>query len=189
MFLFFSLQETMRIIFTCLLLVLPFVTGLSKPANLQPNRIEKRLNETNYEKFRRQHVDAKMSVKKCDTEMKKKKIYADRNKCKDVNTFILSDYKQVKAICNGQGRYDQTNGTTKSVAKFRIVRCDLKNNGARKPKCQYKGTLLTNRIVVVKCEGKLPVHYYGDEMTLESNNATIGKIPMRSTSVPTNIHF
>uniref|UniRef100_A0A3P9D424 Ribonuclease A-domain domain-containing protein n=1 Tax=Maylandia zebra TaxID=106582 RepID=A0A3P9D424_9CICH len=135
----------MRIMFTCLLLVLPFVTGLSKPANLQPNRIEKRLNETNYEKFRRQHVDAKMSVKKCDTEMKKKKIYADRNKCKDVNTFILSDYKQVKAICNGQGRYDQTNGTTKS------------NNAARKPKCQYKGTLLTNRIVVVKCEGKLPV--------------------------------
>uniref|UniRef100_A0A3P9DD44 Ribonuclease A-domain domain-containing protein n=1 Tax=Maylandia zebra TaxID=106582 RepID=A0A3P9DD44_9CICH len=130
-------SETMRIMFTCLLLVLPFVTGLSKP-------------------FRRQHVDAKMSVKKCDTEMKKKKIYADRNKCKDVNTFILSDYKQVKAICNGQGRYDQTNGTTKSVAKFRIVRCDLKNNAARKPKCQYKGTLLTNRIVVVKCEGKLP---------------------------------
>uniref|UniRef100_A0A3P8RH09 Ribonuclease A-domain domain-containing protein n=1 Tax=Astatotilapia calliptera TaxID=8154 RepID=A0A3P8RH09_ASTCA len=114
-----------------------------------------------------------MSVKKCDTEMKKKKIYADRNKCKDVNTFILSDYKQVKAICNGQGRYDQTNGTTKSVAKFRIVRCDLKNNGARKPKCQYKGTLLTNRIVVVKCEGKLPVHYCGDEMTFESNNALL----------------
>uniref|UniRef100_A0A3P8NN68 Ribonuclease A-domain domain-containing protein n=1 Tax=Astatotilapia calliptera TaxID=8154 RepID=A0A3P8NN68_ASTCA len=93
--------------------------------------------------------------------------------CKDTNTFILANEGKVKAICNGQGRYDQTNGTTKSVAKFRIVRCDLKNNGARKPKCQYKGTLLTNRIVVVKCEGKLPVHYYGDEMTFESNNALL----------------
>uniref|UniRef100_A0A669CZY1 Ribonuclease A-domain domain-containing protein n=1 Tax=Oreochromis niloticus TaxID=8128 RepID=A0A669CZY1_ORENI len=136
----------------------------------------------------RQHVDAKMSVKKCDTEIKKKKIYVDGNKCKAVNTFILSDYKQVKAICNGQGRYDQTN-KTKSKAKFRIVRCELKNNGARKPNCRYKGTLLTNRTVVVRCEGKLPVHYYDDEMTFESNNATIGKIPMHSTSVPTNIHF
>uniref|UniRef100_A0A669C835 Ribonuclease A-domain domain-containing protein n=1 Tax=Oreochromis niloticus TaxID=8128 RepID=A0A669C835_ORENI len=139
--------------FTCLLLVLPFATGLSKPANLQPNPIEKRLNETNYEKFRRQHVDAKMSVKKCDTEIKKKKIYVDGNKCKKANTFILSDYKQVKAICNGQGRYDQTN-KTKSKAKFRIVRCDLMNNGARKPNCRYNGTLLTNRTVVVKCEKK-----------------------------------
>uniref|UniRef100_A0A669C9Q7 Ribonuclease A-domain domain-containing protein n=1 Tax=Oreochromis niloticus TaxID=8128 RepID=A0A669C9Q7_ORENI len=120
----------------------------------------------------RQHVDANMS-----------KIYVDGNKCKDVNTFILSDYKQVKAICS-----DQTN-KTKSKAKFRIVRCELKNNGARKPNCQYKGTLLTNRTVVVRCEGKLPVHYYDDEMTFESNNATIGKIPVHSTSVPTNIHF
>ncbi|CAI5638194.1 unnamed protein product [Oreochromis niloticus] len=58
----------MRIMFAGLLLVLLFVTGLSKLANLQPKQQQ---NETPYEKFRRQHVDAKMSVEKCDTEIKK----------------------------------------------------------------------------------------------------------------------
>uniref|UniRef100_A0A3P9CZM0 Ribonuclease A-domain domain-containing protein n=1 Tax=Maylandia zebra TaxID=106582 RepID=A0A3P9CZM0_9CICH len=96
----------------------------------------------------------------CDFLIANRNIRDNNGNCKRKNTFIISNFNQVKAICNGQGRYDQTNGTTKSVAKFRIVRCDLKNNGARKPKCQYKGTLLTNRIVVVTCEGKLPVHYY-----------------------------
>ncbi|KAL3999501.1 suppressor of tumorigenicity protein 13 [Sarotherodon galilaeus] len=128
-----------------------------------------------------------MTAKKCDAEIKNKQIYNVDNSCKKANTFILSDYEQVKAICNGQGIYDQNSGMTKSKDKFRIVKCELKNNGARKPKCQYKGKLLTKRIVVVKCGG-LPVHYEKDIETIESNNPTTGKIPMDSTSVPTNIH-
>lgn len=126
----------MRILFTCLLLVLLFASGLSKPANLQTKPMVKRQNETPYEKFRRQHVDARMSVKKCDAEIKSKQIYNVDNSCKDANTFILSDDEQVKAICNGQGRYDPRSGMTERTAKFRIVICEVKNDGARKPKCQ-----------------------------------------------------
>lgn len=187
MFLFFFLQETMRILFACLPLMMLFATGLSKPANLKPKPIEKRQNETPDEKFKRQHVDAKMTAKKCDAVIKNKQIYNVDNTCKDTNTFILSDYEKVKAICNGHGSPHKNTCLTESKAKFSIVKCELKNNGGRKPKCQYKGKLLTNRIVVVQCGG-LPVHYEKDIVTFESNNTTIGKIPMDSTSVPTNIH-
>uniref|UniRef100_A0A3Q4GFH3 Ribonuclease A-domain domain-containing protein n=1 Tax=Neolamprologus brichardi TaxID=32507 RepID=A0A3Q4GFH3_NEOBR len=69
----------------------------------------KRQNETPYEKFKRQHVDAKMTAKKCDAEIKNKQIYNVDNTCKDTNTFILSDYEKVKAICNGHGSpYENT---------------------------------------------------------------------------------
>lgn len=140
MFLFFLLQETMRIMFAGLLLVLLFDTGLSKAANLQPKQQQK---ETPYEKFRRQHVDAKMSAEKCDTEIKNRQIYDVNSSCKFTNTFILSDDKEVKAICNGQGRYDRKSRMTKSVAKFSIVTCKLKKKRTGEPKCQYKGKRLT----------------------------------------------
>uniref|UniRef100_A0AAZ1X2S5 Ribonuclease A-domain domain-containing protein n=1 Tax=Oreochromis aureus TaxID=47969 RepID=A0AAZ1X2S5_OREAU len=147
--------ETMRIMFAGLLLVLLFDTGLSKLANLQPKQQQ---NETPYEKFRRQHVDAKMSAEKCDTEIKNRQIYDVNSRCKFTNTFILSDDKEVKAICNGQGRYDRKSRMTKSVSKFSVVICKLKKKRTREPKCQYEGKRLTNRIILVKCKGKLPVH-------------------------------
>ena len=65
----------------------------------------------------------------------------------------------------------------------------LKKKRTGEPKCKYEGKRLTNRIILVKCKGKLPVHYGRDIMTFASNNTTIGKIPMRSNSVPTNMHF
>uniref|UniRef100_A0A669B086 Ribonuclease A-domain domain-containing protein n=2 Tax=Oreochromis TaxID=8139 RepID=A0A669B086_ORENI len=147
----------------------------------------KKEKETRYEGFIRQHVDASMTVEKCDEEIKKKWIYNVDNSCKTTNTFILSNDKPVKAICNGHGSPHKNTCLTESKAKFSIVKCELKNNGGRKPNCQYKGKLLTNRIVVVQCGG-LPVHFEKDIVTFESNNATIGKIPMDSTSVPTNMH-
>uniref|UniRef100_A0A669C1P0 Ribonuclease A-domain domain-containing protein n=1 Tax=Oreochromis niloticus TaxID=8128 RepID=A0A669C1P0_ORENI len=177
-------KETMRILFACLLLVMLFATGLSKLTNRQVKWLK---NETPYEKFKRQHVDAKMTAKKCDAEIKNKQIYNVDNSCKKANTFILSDYEKVKAICNGHGSPHKNTCLTESKAKFSIVKCELKNNGGRKPNCQYKGKLLTNRIVVVQCGG-LPVHFEKDIVTFESNNTTTGKIPMDDTSVPTNIH-
>lgn len=59
---------------------------------------------------------------------------------------------------------------TYSTATFRIIKCKLKHQGARKPSCQYEGRLLTNRIIVVKCEGKLPVHFDRDLLPSESND-------------------
>ncbi|MGL4876650.1 hypothetical protein, partial [Paraclostridium dentum] len=76
---------------------------------------------------------------------------------KKTNSFILADEKKVKAICKGE-----KNGLTYSKEKFNIVVCKLKNKGGRKPNCQYRGNNLTNRVVVVKCEEHLPVHYEKD---------------------------
>uniref|UniRef100_I3KXZ0 Ribonuclease A-domain domain-containing protein n=1 Tax=Oreochromis niloticus TaxID=8128 RepID=I3KXZ0_ORENI len=171
------------ILFACLLLVLLFATGLSKLANHQLKWPQK---ETPYEKFIRQHVDAKMNVEKCDEEIRNKKIYKKKGICKKTNTFILSNDEQVKAICNGRGSPYNTS-LTMSNETFSIVICQLKN-GDRKSNCEYNGTLHCNRRVVVTCKNELPVHYGGDIMTFESNNAAIGKIPMHSNSVPTNIH-
>lgn len=185
MFLYFFLQETMRILFACLLLVLLFDTGRSKLANRQ---LKGPQQETRYKRFIRQHVDANMSVEKCDTEIEKNWIYNVDHSCKYTNTFILSNNKQVKAICNGQGSPYKNTIFTKSRAKFSIVICKL-NNGARKLNCQYNGTLHSHVSVVVRCEGRLPVHYVKNIQTFESNNATTGKISMDSNSVPTNINF
>uniref|UniRef100_A0A3P9DGK4 Ribonuclease A-domain domain-containing protein n=1 Tax=Maylandia zebra TaxID=106582 RepID=A0A3P9DGK4_9CICH len=147
----FLLQETMKTLFVCMMLVLLFASGFSKVNNFQPS--EHRPEETPYEKFRRQHVDAKMT-----------------ENCKETNTFILSIPAKVKSICRGDGRYDENSGMTYSTATFRIIKCKLKHQGARKPSCQYEGRLLTNRIIVVKCEGKLPVHFDRDLLPSESND-------------------
>lgn len=185
MFLYFFLQETMRILSACLLLVLLFDTGCSKRAN---RLLKWPQQETRYEEFIRKHVDANMSVEKCDTEIKKKWIYDVNHGCKYTNTFILSNDKQVKSICNGKGSPYKNTIFTKSTAKFSIVICKL-NNGAKKRNCQYNGRVLSNVSVVVRCEGRLPVHYEKHIQTFESNNATTGKISMDSKSVPTNINF
>uniref|UniRef100_A0A3P9BZF5 Ribonuclease A-domain domain-containing protein n=1 Tax=Maylandia zebra TaxID=106582 RepID=A0A3P9BZF5_9CICH len=138
----------MKTLFVCTMLVLLFASGFSKVNNFQPS--EHRPEETPYEKFRRQHVDAKMTEKLCNTEISNRNIYKLDNSCKETNTFILS-----------------------IPAKYRnvsIIKCKLKHQGARKPSCQYEGRLLTNRIIVVKCEGELPVHFNRDLLPSESND-------------------
>lgn len=164
----FLLQETMKTPFVCMMLVLLFASGFCKVNNFQPS--EHRPEETPYEKFRRQHVDAKMTEKLCNTEISNRNVYKIDNSCKETNTFILSIPAKVKSICRGDGRYDENSGMTYSTATFRIIKCKLKHQGARKPSCQYEGRLLTNRIIVVKCEGKLPVHFDRDLLPSESND-------------------
>lgn len=66
MFLYFFLQETMRILSACLLLVLLFDTGRSKLAN---RLLKWPQQETRYEEFIWKHVDANMTAEKCDTEI------------------------------------------------------------------------------------------------------------------------
>uniref|UniRef100_A0A3P9M0B5 Ribonuclease A-domain domain-containing protein n=1 Tax=Oryzias latipes TaxID=8090 RepID=A0A3P9M0B5_ORYLA len=116
------------------------------------------LLKSRYEKFRRQHIDKHMTANKCDSVMNRKNIFNNDNSCKETNTFIVDDPAKVKRICEGiaDGKMMQ------STEMFRIVKCELKNTGARKPNCQYKGGLLTNRYLKVKCENKLPVHFDDD---------------------------
>lgn len=99
-----------------------------------------------------------MTAKKCDSEIMKKNIYGPNNSCKETNTFILAPAKKVKSICQGQEPNDKKQKMVCSKEKFKIVVCKLKND-VKKPRCQYKGKLLTNRAVVVSCQGGLPVHY------------------------------
>lgn len=144
----------MRVLFICLLL---FATKSSQ------------FEEDRYGKFRRQHIDGKMTEKKCDKVIKKKEIWNDNNSCKATNTFILDKPSEVKNICV-KGKFDENLQMTKSHKKFRVVKCELKNEGARKPRCQYKGNLLTDRYVAVACQGDLPVHFAGDIMVLNDMN-------------------
>lgn len=138
----------MRILYAGLLLLLLSADGLA--------------NETPYDKFKRQHVDATMTKDNCDTQISRKKIYKNGVECKPINTFILSQEETVKSICNGVGRVvDQNEGKTESNIQFRVVVCTL-NSGKIEPNCKYDGEDLTGRRVVVKCKNKLPVHYYGD---------------------------
>uniref|UniRef100_A0A3B5B2V6 Ribonuclease A-domain domain-containing protein n=1 Tax=Stegastes partitus TaxID=144197 RepID=A0A3B5B2V6_9TELE len=112
--------------------------------------------------FRRQHIGGQMAADDCDAEMSRKRIYAENNYCKDVNSFILGSPNSIKAICQGQGTPYENTLLTKSNTLFKTVVCELKNEGAKKPHCQYKGKLLKNRAVVVGCEQQLPVHFADD---------------------------
>lgn len=141
----------MRILFLCLLLIAT-----------QSSTFE----EDRYGKFRRQHINASMTARDCDKVIKSKQIYNVNNSCKATNTFILSKPSEIKNICV-EGKFDEKLKKTKSHKKFKVVKCELKNEGARKPRCQYAGNLLTNRYVAVACEDKLPVHFAGDILVLD----------------------
>uniref|UniRef100_I3JK40 Ribonuclease A-domain domain-containing protein n=1 Tax=Oreochromis niloticus TaxID=8128 RepID=I3JK40_ORENI len=117
-------------------------------------------------KFGRQHIDASMKAKDCDKVMKSKQIYNLDSSCKDTNTFILDNPTEVKNICV-EGKFDEKLQMTKSHKKFTVVKCVLKNEGTRKPRCQYDGNRLTNRYVAVACEDKLPVHFARDILVLD----------------------
>uniref|UniRef100_A0A3Q2Q8U6 Ribonuclease A-domain domain-containing protein n=1 Tax=Fundulus heteroclitus TaxID=8078 RepID=A0A3Q2Q8U6_FUNHE len=116
-----------------------------------------------YQKFKRQHIDKKMTDQKCTAVMKQKRIYDKNNSCKEKNTFILAAEKEVKSICNGQDVNNKQSELRESKKRFRLVVCNLRNQ-ASKPKCEYRGTCHTNRIIVVSCVEGLPVHYEGDHI-------------------------
>nr|XP_054598214.1 ribonuclease-like [Nothobranchius furzeri] len=150
----------MKILPVFLLLLLLQVWALESSEETSSSDPEMPPAVERYKKFIWQHIDPSMTATSCDLVIKKREIYYS-NGCKRINSFILADEKQVKAICQGQGNYDERSKLTSSKAKFRIVACNLKKR-VRKPSCHYTGRLLTHRGVVVKCDGGLPVHYDHD---------------------------
>ncbi|XP_076595895.1 ribonuclease-like [Chaetodon auriga] len=137
----------MRTLLVCSLLVLLSAAVLSENADI----------ESPYMKFKRQHIIQQMSADMCDEVMQKRRI--NRNKCKKLNTFILADIKQVTAVCGKQG--EPAGDMTKSRQRFNIVVCELENQTAKYPKCQYCGDKLHKKIII-KCKEGRPVHYDGD---------------------------
>lgn len=140
--LFVLLQETMRVLFACLLLVLLFAAPLSKGAE-----------ESQYERFIKHHINFNMTEGDCDDVIRTKQIYKPTGSCKERNTFILSKEETVKSICNGI-RYDNVT----SWLLFRIVDCKLKE-GDMDPDCKYNGRSYDNKHIKIVCEDSLPVHF------------------------------
>ncbi|XP_018592605.2 angiogenin-4-like, partial [Scleropages formosus] len=115
--------------------------------------------ESRYQKFLRQHHDTKMTVSRCDSTIKKRKIYGNEttHSCKKVNTFVVSATKnQLKAVCDKAGSpYGE--GLRISNQPFFVITCTLMG-GSDRPPCEYRGNKSTRKIVI-SCENKLPVHY------------------------------
>ncbi len=113
-----------------------------------------------YKKFIRQHVFGAMNVQRCDSEIRTRHITGSQNdnSCKEVNTFILANNNQVKAVCTGGGtRLPENRDLYMSNKPFPVVACTL-ISGERHPKCAYRGHKSTRKIVV-GCAGDWPTHY------------------------------
>ncbi|XP_071314412.1 ribonuclease-like 3 isoform X2 [Trachinotus anak] len=144
----------MRIACVCLLLL--SATVLSQNVNER------------YRKFIEQHINGKMSVNRCDEEIGLRRISkTNSNECKETNTFIRATTNIVKSICGLAGApYERNGQLTRSLQPFDIVVCTLRNQGARQPRCQYRGQSRT-RIIAIKCEQGFPVHFDGDIVHLD----------------------
>lgn len=157
---FSLLQEIMRILFACLMLVLLIATTPSKAtkgskqnkkiAEPQPEEKTKRL----YEQFKTQHINDRMTEDQCDSEIKTRNISDTKKECKEKNTFILSDNETVKSICN-----DRTDGDVRSKSQFEIIDCELTSKTEKTPPCKYNGKHQFKKRIEVSCQGGYPVHY------------------------------
>uniref|UniRef100_A0A3B3SED1 Ribonuclease A-domain domain-containing protein n=1 Tax=Paramormyrops kingsleyae TaxID=1676925 RepID=A0A3B3SED1_9TELE len=134
------------------------VAGITMPVM---SEIDVQLNETRYQKFLRQHFDRDMAVKKCGSEMDKRKIYGDEHthSCKKVNTFIVCDSKNlINDVCDKAGSpYPKNPQLRISNKPFHVITCKMMGGSDRRP-CEYRGDSSTRKIVI-GCENKLPVHY------------------------------
>ncbi|XP_068451462.1 ribonuclease-like 3 [Clinocottus analis] len=120
-----------------------------------------------YRNFINQHVIGQMSAGRCDQVIQSRGITKpDGNECKETNSFIIAGTNLVRAICQDAGS-PYAGGMTKSNQPFPIIVCSLRNQGGRRPHCQYRGQART-RYVVIQCENTFPVHLQGDIMSLEN---------------------
>ncbi|KAK9518366.1 hypothetical protein VZT92_023675 [Zoarces viviparus] len=144
----------MRIPFACMLLLLLSAAVLAQVPN------------DRYREFINQHINKQMSADRCDHVIQTRHITKpDSNECKETNTFILSTTNLIVNICVDAG--ERRGRMTTSNFPFSIIVCELNNQGARRPRCQYSGKRLTRRITI-ECENGLPVHYAGDIVHFEN---------------------
>ncbi|KAK9518367.1 hypothetical protein VZT92_023676 [Zoarces viviparus] len=76
-------------------------------------------------------------------------------------------YAAAAAFCCCARSGERRGRMTTSNFPFSIIVCELNNQGARRPRCQYSGKRLTRRITI-ECENGLPVHYAGDIVHFEN---------------------
>ncbi|MED6246996.1 hypothetical protein ATANTOWER_027640 [Ataeniobius toweri] len=117
----------MKILQFCLLVcLLPLQAFASESINetCTPEMVQDPLK--GYKTFVTQHIDENMTAQKCKEVMKEK--INTNDSCKIVNTFILADEDEVKAICKGQGVYQKETRCTESKEKFSAVVCRFMNS-------------------------------------------------------------
>uniref|UniRef100_A0A8C8DF81 Ribonuclease A-domain domain-containing protein n=1 Tax=Oryzias sinensis TaxID=183150 RepID=A0A8C8DF81_9TELE len=133
-------------------------TVLCQPADVAPR----------YRKFIEQHINTGMNINRCNVEISKRGIAkTNSNDCKETNTFIRANTGTVRSVCENAGVQD--GGFTRSLQPFDLVVCKLRNQGARLPRCDYRGQL-TTRYIKIKCEQRFPVHFEGDIIALSSGS-------------------
>ncbi|XP_048879787.1 uncharacterized protein LOC125748041 [Brienomyrus brachyistius] len=115
-----------------------------------------------YQKFLRQHYSRDKKVNICNKLMTERKIIGEKpNKCKVINTFIITDSKNsIKDVCDKGGEDYCEDGKilTKSIKHFQVVICTIKNQNAVYPHCDYRQQE-SSRYIVIACIKGLPVHY------------------------------
>ncbi|XP_067253070.1 ribonuclease-like 3 [Chanodichthys erythropterus] len=127
------------------------------PENIKPR----------YENFLNQHFGPDMTVKNCDSVIKKRGIIrgGTENGCKEINSFINANSKDIRAVCEKAGT-PQGGDLFKSNQPFPVITCKLKS-GEKHQKCEYRGVSDT-RYIVLGCDHGWPVHY--DEGIYKPNN-------------------
>uniref|UniRef100_A0A671XYL3 Ribonuclease A-domain domain-containing protein n=1 Tax=Sparus aurata TaxID=8175 RepID=A0A671XYL3_SPAAU len=112
-------------------------------------------------KFRNRHV-GQVSVNRCDSEMGRRGLTTvpGSNLCRDTNTFIGASAGRIRDVCERAGApYDGR--FRSSLQPFPITVCNLRNQNARQPHCQYRGRTDT-RYIVIECNQGSPVHFVRD---------------------------
>ncbi|MEQ2276155.1 hypothetical protein XENORESO_014602 [Xenotaenia resolanae] len=115
-------------------------------------------SEQRFREFVRQHIIEAMYSNDCTTEMANRNITKkvrttdriEQNETKGpkkINTFIIANENEVKAICHGKNGPEVL-----SANKFNIVVCELITEGHYKGRQDYQ-------IIVVECANNLPVHF------------------------------
>nr|DBA20550.1 TPA: hypothetical protein GDO54_017315 [Pyxicephalus adspersus] len=103
----------------------------------------------NWETFKSKHI--RDSPINCDSAMNNS-IFIIQNRCKRLNTFIISDPDTVQAICSRvPGRSNVTSPTS-----FQLINC-IRNSDITPP-CPYTSSD-ENSVICITCERTLPVHF------------------------------
>ncbi|XP_053341207.1 ribonuclease-like 3 [Clarias gariepinus] len=130
-------------------LVFLLVLCTTLPAEAQPPNVMAR-----YQRFVNRHVFQGMTKANCTREIYKRAITdGNTNKCKKVNSFILSTTDQVRAVCG------KDIGVYTSTQLFPVITCKL-HGGLTQPDCDYGNKARNNtRYITIGCEQGWPVLY------------------------------
>ncbi|XP_056109144.1 ribonuclease-like 3 [Rhinichthys klamathensis goyatoka] len=140
--------------------ILLLLLCVSFSTHAQPDNIKPR-----YQKFLDQHFGPDMTEQRCNSEMnsRNRDITGTDGGCKDVNTFIQANSKDIRKVC-GAGGTPQGGNLFKSNQPFPVITCKLPNG--RPPRCDYGKGKKSTRYIVLGCAEGWPVHYDEGKLNL-----------------------